>query len=92
VTDSSVPVDIGTVHVALWSNFLAHASEHNLTKPEEVQEAISGLNFNKSPGPNGIANSALKHLQQQALSLLFLIFKSVLHTHHIRKAWKQTVE
>jgi hypothetical protein len=23
---------------------------------------------------------------------LFLIFKSVLHTHHIRKAWKQTVE
>jgi hypothetical protein len=81
VTDSSVPVDIGTVDVALVSNIVAPASEHKLNNPEEVKEAIRGLKFRKAPGPNGNENG-LKHLQQRALSILFLIFKSILHTHH----------
>jgi hypothetical protein len=92
VTDSSLPVHIGTVDVALGSNFMTPASEHKLTNPEEVQEAIRGLKFSKSLEPKGISNRALNHFQLKALSLLLLIFKSVLHTHHFPKSWKQPGE
>jgi len=40
------------------------ASEPKLTNPEEVQEAIRGLEVSNAPGPNGIRNRALKHLPQ----------------------------
>jgi hypothetical protein len=63
VTDTSVHLDIETANEALGYNFMAPASEHKLTKPEEVNEAIRGLNFNKVPRPNGISNMAAKHLQ-----------------------------
>ena len=58
------------------------ASEPKLTNPEEVQEVISGLKVNKTPGPNGIPNRASKHLQQRAVSLLVQIFKLILLTYH----------
>ena len=64
------------------------ASKPKLTNPEEVQEAIRGLRVSKAPGLNGILNRALKHLPQQAVSLLVLIFNAVLLTHHFPTAWK----
>jgi hypothetical protein len=88
VTDPSVPAVIETVDVGLRSFFMAPASEPKLTNPEEVQEAISGLKVSKVPGPNGIPNRALKHLQQRAVSLLVLIFNAILLTHHFPTAWK----
>jgi len=41
------------------------ASEPKLTNPEEVQEVISGLKVNKTPGPNGIPNRALSISQSE---------------------------
>ena len=42
--------------------FLSPASEPQLTTPDEVHEAIRGLNVSKAPGPYGIPNRGLKHL------------------------------
>ena len=64
VTDPSFPAVIEKVDVALSSYLMTPASEPNLTKPEEFQEAIRDLKFGKVPGPNGISNRALKHLPQ----------------------------
>jgi len=70
VTDSSVPTNIELVDVALRSYFHVPASEPKLTNPKEVQEATNGLKISKAPSPNGIANRALKHPPQRAVSLL----------------------
>jgi hypothetical protein len=83
-----VPAVIETVNVGLRSYFMAPDSEHKLTNPEEVQEAIRFLSVRKAPGPNGIPNRALKHLLQRAVSLLVLIFKAIILTHHFPTAWK----
>ena len=88
VTDPSVPTVIEMVDVALRSYFLTPVSEPKLTNPDEVQEAIRGLKFNKAPGPNGIPNRAMKHLPQRAVSLLVQIFNAVLLTHHLSSVWK----
>ena len=88
MTDPSVPAVIEMVDVELGSYFMAPVSEPKLTNPEEVQEAIRGLKVSKAPGPNGIPNRALKHLPQRAVSLLVLIFKAILFTHHFPTAWK----
>jgi len=82
VTDPLVPAVIEMVDVALRSYFLTPASEPKLMNPDEVHEAIRGLEVSKSPGPNGIPNRALKHIPQQAFSLLAEIFSVVLFTHH----------
>jgi hypothetical protein len=78
VTDPFVPAGIEIVDVSLRSFFMTPASEPNLTNPEEVQEAIRNLKFNKNPAPNGILNRALKHLPQRTLPILVQIFKVVL--------------
>jgi hypothetical protein len=64
VADPSVPAVIEMVDAALRSYFQTPASEAKLTNPDEVHEAIRGLKVGKAPGPNGIANRALKHLPQ----------------------------
>jgi len=64
------------------------ASEPNLTNPEEVQEVTRGLKVSKFPCPEGIPNRALKHLPQRAVSLLVLIFNTILFTHQFPTAWK----
>jgi hypothetical protein len=74
--------------VALRSYLLTRASEHKLTNPEEVQEAIRGLKVNKASGPNGLPNRALKHLPQQAVSLLVQIFNDILLSHYFPTMWK----
>jgi hypothetical protein len=51
VTDPSVPTVIEIVDVALRSYVLTPASEPELTKPDEVQEAIRSLKVNKASGP-----------------------------------------
>jgi len=88
VTDPSFPAVIEKDDVALRSYLMTPASEPKLTNPEEVQEAIRGLNVGKAPGPNGIPNRALKHLPQRAVSLLVLIFNAILVTHHFPTVWK----
>jgi hypothetical protein len=88
VTDPSVPAVIEKVDVALRSYLLTPASEPKLTNPEDVKEAIRGLMVGKALGPNGIPNTALKHLSQRAASLLALIFNAILVTHHFPTVWK----
>jgi len=88
VTDPSVLEFIDTVNVALRSYFLSSASEPQLTTPDEVHEAIRGLKISKAPGPNGIPNTALKHLPNRAFSLLARIFNALLRTHHFPQKWK----
>ena len=88
VADPSVTAVTEMVDVALISYLMTPASEPKLTNPEEVQEANRGPKVNKAPGPNGIPNRALKHLPQRAVSLLVLIFNTILLTHHFSTAWK----
>ena len=88
MNDPSVPAVIEMVEVGLRSYFMALASAPKLTNPEEVQEAIKVLKISKAPGPSGIPNRALKHLPQRAVSLLALIFNTILLTHHFPTAWK----
>ena len=78
----SVPAVIEMVDVALKSYFRTSASKPNLTNPYEVHENIRRLKLGKTPGPNGIPNTALKHLAQRALSLLVRIFNAIFLTHH----------
>jgi hypothetical protein len=60
-----LPAIIERVDVGLRSYFMAPTSEHKLTNPGEVQEAIKGLKVSKAQGPNGIPNRALKHLPSE---------------------------
>ena len=76
------------VAVALRTYFLTPASEHNLTNPDEVHDAMSGLKFSKAPRPNRLKNRALKHLRQRAVSLVEQTFLAVLLTHHFPTVWK----
>ena len=48
VNDPSLPAFIHTVDVALRPYFLSHASEPQLTTPDEVHEAIIVLKVGKS--------------------------------------------
>jgi len=90
VTDPLVPAVIETVDMALRSYLLTPASELKLTNPEEVQEAIRGLNVGKAPGPNGIPNRALKHLPQRKVALLAHIFNAIIFTRHFPTVWKHS--
>jgi hypothetical protein len=74
--------------VALRFYFMVTAGEPKLTNREAVKEAMRGLKLSKAPGPNSIPNRAMKHLTQQAVSLLVLIFKAIFFTHHFPTAWK----
>jgi hypothetical protein len=76
------------VDVALRSYFLTPASEPKLTNPDEIHEAIRGLKFGKTPGPNSIPNRALKHIPQRAVSLMAQISNAILLTHHFASLWK----
>ena len=51
VTDPSVTAVFEMVDLGLRCYLMAPASEHRLTNPEEVQEAIRGLKVSKAPGP-----------------------------------------
>jgi hypothetical protein len=62
VTDFLVQAVIETVAVALRAYFLSPTSEPQLTTPDDVHEAIKGLEVSKTPGPYGIPNRTLKHL------------------------------
>jgi hypothetical protein len=62
VNDPSVPAVIEVVNEAMRAYSFAPASEPKLTKPTEVQDTIRGLKVGKSPGQDGIANRALKHI------------------------------
>jgi hypothetical protein len=75
VNDPSDPAVIEKVAEALQAYSYAPASEHKLTNPIEVQEAIRGLKVGKAPGPNGLPNRALKHLPQWAINLLVAIIQ-----------------
>ena len=86
VNDPSVPAVIEMVDVGLRPYLMAPAGDPILTNPEAVQETFRGQKVIKAPGPNRIPNRALKHLPQQAASLLVLIFNAILLTHHFPRA------
>jgi len=88
VTDCLVQAVIETVAVALRAYFLSPTSEPQLTTPDDVHEAIKGLEVSKTPGPYGIPNRTLKHLPKRAVSLLVRIFNAVLRTHFLPQTWK----
>ena len=90
VTDPSVPAVIEMVDVALSSYFWNHASERKLSNPDEVHEAMKGIEVSKASGPNGIPKRALKLLPQGAVFLLAQLFNAVLRTHHFPQVWKYT--
>ena len=80
------PPGIEIVVRALWSSFVTLASEPKLTNPDEIHETISVLKAGKATGPNGITNRALKHLPQQAVSLVVRMINAVLRNHHFPTA------
>jgi hypothetical protein len=80
---------IETVDVALRAYSYERASEPLLTDPAELQHAIRGLKLSKAPGPDGIPNSALKHLPQRMILLLVALINAVLRTQYFPPVWKQ---
>jgi hypothetical protein len=84
--DPSDPAVIEMVGEALQAY---SASEPKLTIPAEVQDAIQSLKASKAPGPNGIPNSALKHLPQCGVSLLAAIFNAALLAQYFPSVWKR---
>jgi len=82
MTNPLVPAVNEIFDVVLRSYFLTPNSEHKVTNPECVYEAIRCLKGSKVPGPNGIPNRALKHLPQRSFYYLFQIFVAVLLTYH----------
>jgi len=91
VIDPLFPVLIEMFDVALRSYFMTPDTEHILSKPQEIKELTMDLKFGKIPGPNAIPSRSLNHLQQQAVSLLFLVFNAILLTHHFPTVWKYAV-
>jgi hypothetical protein len=81
-----LPPGIKIVNGALWSSFVTPASKPKLTNPDEIHETISVLKAGKATKPNGITNRALKHLPQQAVSLVVEMINAVLCTHHFPTA------
>jgi hypothetical protein len=88
LNDLSDPAIIEMVGEALQAYSYSPASEHKLTNPAKVQDAIRGLKASKGPGPNGILNRTLKHLPQRAVSLLAAIFNAVLLAQYFPSVWK----
>ena len=76
------PVVTVIIDVDLRSYFVTPSTELNLTNPEEAQEVIRVLKVCNTLEPIGIPNRALKHLPQRTVSLLVLIFNTILLTHH----------
>jgi hypothetical protein len=74
VNDLSDPIVIEMVNKAMRAHEYVLASEPKLTSPSEVQQAIRGLKFGKSPGPNGIPNRVLIHLSKRAITFLTKVF------------------
>jgi hypothetical protein len=90
VTVPSLPAVIEMVDVGMESYFQTPASKQNLTNPDEVLEAIGGLQVGRTPGTNGIPNRALKHLSIWAVLLLDQIFNAILCTYYFPPAWKDS--
>jgi hypothetical protein len=66
----------------------APASEPTLTTPSEVIKAIKGLKVGKVPGPNGIPNRVLRHLQKRAITSLTKVFNAVPRRQYFPPVWK----
>jgi hypothetical protein len=88
VNNPFVPAVIEVVNETMRTYSYAPASEPQLTNPAEVQTAFRGLKVSKAPGPDGIPNTALKHLPLSAVSLLVVLFNAILSTQYFPVAWK----
>jgi hypothetical protein len=70
VKDTSDPAVIEILNEAKRAYEYATANEPKSTSPSEVQQAIRGLKFGKTSGPNGKPNRILRHLPKRAISYL----------------------
>lgn len=63
------------------------------TSPGEIKFIINKLPRNKAPGPNGITNTALKHLSGRISYILHItkIFNTCLHLKYLPVKWKQAM-
>ena len=78
------------VDEAMRAHSFAPASEPKLINPPHVQDAIRGLKFGKTPGPEGIPNRDLRHTPLSAISLLVVLFTEILRTQYFPAAWKHS--
>ena len=67
-----------TVREFMQSFALAPTSEPQLTTLLEVSNAVQELKVGKAPGPNGVPNTALRHLRDRALTFPTVVFNAVL--------------
>jgi hypothetical protein len=87
VNDPSNPEVSDIVNEALWAQEYDSASEHKLTSPSQVLQAIMGLEVGKAPGPNGIPNRILRHLPRSAITFLTKVFNAVLRRQSFPPPW-----
>jgi hypothetical protein len=94
VNDMSSPAVIEAVDEVMraYSYKYAPASEPKLTSPSEVQEVIKRLNGGKAPGPNGVANRALRHLPNRAITFITKLFNAIHRRKYFQPAWKHARE
>jgi len=89
VNDPSEPYVIENFGEALRAYFTL-ASEPHLTNPAEIQDAIRVLRVDKTPGPNGLPNTALQqHHPQRTISLVVKIFNAYVHSRYFASTWKR---
>lgn len=87
-----VPQHVSTVEDEVRHlNSLPITADPILTNSEEVKSIIKGLKPRKAPGADGISNVALKHLPEQVITLLVLIFNACFDKCHFPTAWKEAI-
>ena len=69
---------VETVREFVQSFALAPTSEPQLTTMAEISKAVRELNVGKALGPNGVHNTALRHLPDRASTFLTVVFNAVL--------------
>ena len=79
---------VETVREFMQSFALSPTSEPQLTTLAEVSKAVRELKVGKAPGPNGVPNTALRHLPDRALTFLTVVFNAVLRLQYYPSVWK----
>ena len=78
---------VETVWEFMQSFALSLTSEPQLTTLAEGSKAVRELKVGKAPGPNGVPNTALRHLPDRALTFLTVVFNAVLWLQYYPSVW-----